>query len=154
MADFIATVSPDAPGNWGICKRKKLWGVIEKHGSSTGAANGRRVRSGDRIFIWLGKPKRGNAPHGLAALVEATGDYRPVRSRAEAPWPHPEDYAGIFPIEVIVELGTPVPDRFPGPERVGVRFGIQNMALIHGFRAVTPEVAARLIAALGGRPPS
>ena len=148
MTDFIATVSPDALGNWAICKANGVWGVVEKGGSSTGAANGRRVRSGDRVYVWLGKPKRGNAPHGLAALVEATGPFRPTGNLSDVPWPNPLDYAGTFPIRVITELGTPVPDSFRGPDRMGARFGVQNMALIHGFRAISPEVAARLDAAL------
>jgi hypothetical protein len=148
MADFIATVSPDALGNWDICKREGLWGVIEKGGSSTGVANARRVRTGDRIFVWLGKPKRGRAPSGLVAQVEALGPYEPVHTGIAVPWPNAADYSGVFPIKLVAELTTPEPDTFEGPQRVGVRFGLQNMALIHGFRSIDPEVATRLAAVL------
>jgi hypothetical protein len=148
VSDFIATVSPDALGNWDICKREGLWGVIEKGGSATGVANARRVHTGDRIFVWLGKPKRGRAASGLVAQVEALGPYVPVRTGTTVPWPNASDYAGVFPIRLVAELAIPEPDTFPGPERVGVRFGLQNMALIHGFRSITPDVAERRAAVL------
>jgi hypothetical protein len=66
MGNFIATVSTKAPGNWEICKREGLWGVIERHGSATGVANAERVAAGDCIFIWLGKRGR-SSPGGVIA---------------------------------------------------------------------------------------
>src|SRR4051794_355170 len=107
MTDFIATVSPDNIGNWDICKRDALWGVVEKSGMKTGSANARRVRAGDRIFIWLGKPKRGPGVGGVKAHVEALGPYEPATSGSHIPWPHPEDYAGTFPVRLVAELDLP-----------------------------------------------
>lgn len=130
-------MSPDALGNWDICKREGLWGVIEKGRSSTGVANARRVRTGDRIFVWLGK--RGRAQGGLVAQVEAFGSYQPVHTGIAVPWPNAADYAGVFPIKLVAELAVAEPDTFEGPQRVGVRFGLQNMELIHGFRQSFPK---------------
>lgn len=144
VADFIATVSPDALGNWEICKREQLWGVIERRGSSTGAANARRVDAGDRIFIWLGKPRRGKGSGGLKAQIVAVGGYEAARPGLHVPWPAPADYAGVIPINLVDELADPVPDRFPAPNRIGTWSGLENTALIHGFREISVDVAERL----------
>jgi hypothetical protein len=142
MANFIATVGPAALRNWEICKRERLWGVMERRGMPTGAAQAKRVTTGDYIFIWLGAPPSGRAKGGVKALVQATGPFNPVPLRI--PWPDPQDYAGVIPIRVISELNTPVGDSFSGPKRTSVRFGIQNIALIHGFRELDDNVAAKI----------
>jgi len=145
MADYLATVSPAALGNWDICKREGLWGVIEK-GGPTGAANAKRVATGDRIFVWLGKPKRGPAKNGLVAQVEAIGPFEPAGASTAVPWPNPSDYAGVIPIKLVAELAVPETDAFPKPAQTGVRFGIPNIALIHGFRELSPDVAQKVSA--------
>jgi hypothetical protein len=146
MANYIATVSPEALGNWDICKREGLWGVLSR--SVPGVASARGVVSGDRIFVWLGKPKRGTvserARHGIIALLVAVGPYTPVSTGVTVPWPNPSDYAGVFRVRLLHELESPEPDTFPTPRRVGVRFGFNNMALNHGFRPVEDAVATRL----------
>jgi hypothetical protein len=148
MGNFIAAVSPQAPGNWQICKREGLWGVIERWGSATGVANARRVAVGDYIFIWLGK--QGRSPGGVIAKTQALGPFDPVRPGVRIPWPNPDHYAGVIPIRVISELDSPVGDSFTLPGRVGRRFGLSNMALIHGFREIDAAVATRLDEVLPG----
>jgi hypothetical protein len=58
----------------------------------------------------------------------------------------------VFPIRVVAELDTPEGDTFPAPARVGRRFGLSNMALIHGFREIDRTVAEKLDALFPATP--
>lgn len=145
MRYFLATISPNARANWQMCKVEGVWGVKEAGGTRrTGTANARRVQAGDLIFVWLSKnPRRRTDPSGLAAVVEVLGGLKSAASGAHIPWPDPKDYAGSFPIRVVEELAEPVGDRFE--DQVSVHFGIENIALIHGFRELTdPEVVKKI----------
>lgn len=141
MADFIACVSPDYPNNWEICRSKGLWGVIEKRGSVTGRANAERVRPGDTMYVWIGRSKTGG-PNGIKARARVATSFHRARGTSDIPWPDPDAYAGTFEIDQIEELPTPVSDRFRN--NVSIRFGIENIALIHGFRELAQSTAEKL----------
>jgi hypothetical protein len=141
MADFIAALREDRYQNWEVCKRERLWGMVDS--GSNWRSNGRRVERGDRIFIWR------SGGHGFIAELEAQG---PMRLTAEpgvpVPWDDPESFGGVVDIRVVTELATPIGDSFPNRNgRVGLRFGFNNTALQHVFEQVTPEVGARIEAA-------
>jgi hypothetical protein len=149
MRKFIATVSPKTPYNWEICKSERLWGVIERHGSTTAVASAQRVKAGDRIFIWLGKARRGSSTaNGVIAQAEALGPFKRVGPGVRVPWPNPKDYAGVFPIRVVSELDSPVGDSFTGPNRTSLHFGLSNMALQVGFSEIVDDDVANKLAAL------
>jgi len=145
MAFYLATVGADALGNWQVCKREGVWGVRERgsHGR-TGTANAMRVRRGDIMFVWLSKdPRNRKAPSGIKAKATVTGDFKTVGAGATIPWPDRSAYVGSFPIEVTQELAVPVGDRFQ--HKRGVASGIENIALIHGFREVSDKAVVEWI---------
>lgn len=139
MADFIATLAPDRFANWAVCKSEGLWGLVGR--GTNWESNGRRVQSGDRIFVW-----RGGKPNGFIAQLEATGRMKlPGQPGVRIPWDDPDWFGGVIPMRVIAELHEPVGDRFPNENgRVGLRFGFNNTALQHIFEQIPPDVARRV----------
>lgn len=142
MTDFLATLSSKYPGNWEICKRESLWGVVGR--GTNWRKNAQRVKAGDRIFVWKSR-------HGMLAQLEALGPLQLAGPGVRIPWPDPDWFGGVFPMRVVAELATPVPDSFPdGNGRNGVRFGFNNTALQHIFEEISPTVAARVAAVFPG----
>lgn len=136
MAVFLATVGPDALDNWRLCRRDGVWGVRERGRSGrTGTANAQRVKAGDTIYVWRSKGRDRHVKSGIFAKAVALGGFQTIGGGAAIPWPDRAAYLGSFPIDVLAELAEPVPDRFEG--FVGVESGIENIALIHGFREIT-----------------
>jgi hypothetical protein len=142
VTDFIATLAPEKSGNWDICKRESLWGIVGR--GSNWRKNGNRVTTGDRIFIW-----RGGRNNGFIAEAEALGPLQLVgKPGVRVPWPDPQWFGGVFPIRVVTELTTPATDSFLNVNgRVGIRFGFNNTALQHIFEEVSPAVARKIASA-------
>jgi hypothetical protein len=140
MTDFLATLSPRYPGNWEICQRSGLWGIVGR--GTNWRINARKVKSRDRVFIW-----KSGGGGGVLAEIEALGPVRWIAPGEATPWEEaePDWFRAVFPMRVTNELVAPVPDSFPpSAGRVGVRFGFNNVALQHGFQEIPPDVAARL----------
>jgi hypothetical protein len=139
MTDFIATLAAERTGNWDICKREHLWGVVGR--GSNWKKNASQVRTGDRIFVWKSGPR-----NGFIAQMEARGPLTLVgEPGAVVPWPEPDWFGGVFPMRVVREVSNPLTDSFPNAQgRNGVRFGFNNTALQHIFEEISPSIAARI----------
>jgi hypothetical protein len=124
---FISTIAHDDPKHWTICKEKGLWGT--RLPSSKVASE---VRAGDLIVLW-------ETNHGIRAIVKAVSLAQRPRTLEEFPWPDPELYVYLFPIEVLVELDEPVGDDFDNPDRVSTRFRLKNAEVQAGFRRLERE---------------
>ncbi len=138
MTAFVATLGPKLYGNWDICKLHGVWGVAAR--GTNWRANVAKVTEGDEIFVW-----RGGKPNGFIARAQVKG--LPIYKGSPgfaAPWPQPERYGAVVPINVVSELDRPESDTFNHAGRVGLRFGFNNSVLQHVFEAV-PEGQARLI---------
>jgi hypothetical protein len=142
VTDFIATLGPGKSGNWDICKRESLWGIVGR--GTNWRKNGERVAAGDRIFVW-----RSGRNNGFIAQTEALGSIQLVgKLGIRVPWPEPEWFGAVVPIRVITELGSPATDIFLNENgRVGTRFGFNNTALQHIFEEVSPAIASKIAAA-------
>ena len=99
MTHWVGSISFEQRDNWDVCKRESLFG------SNTPAALG--VRAGDELFI-LGSRQ------GWLARCRATADARRPRGVEDVPWPEPERYVALIPIEVSLEPERPV--AMSGPE--------------------------------------
>jgi hypothetical protein len=64
------------------------------------------------------------------------------------PWPDPELYAYLFPIEVLLELDEPVGDDFSHPDRISARFRLKNAEVQAGFRRLDRERMALILEAV------
>jgi hypothetical protein len=124
---FISTIAHDDPGHWMICKEKALWGT--RLPSSKAAAE---VRAGDLIVVW-------ETNHGVRAILKAVSLAQRPRTPEEFPWPDPDLYVYLFPIEVLVELDEPVGDDFDNPDRISTRFHLKSVEVRGGFRRLERE---------------
>lgn len=93
MTSWVGSISYDQRGNWAICKRESLFG------SNTRTAL--RVRAGDELFIW-------GSQQGWLGRCRAIADARAPESVEKVPWPDPERYTAVIPMEVIDEPRSPV----------------------------------------------
>lgn len=75
------------------------------------------------------------------------------RTPDEVPWPDPQLYVYLFPIEVLIELDEPVGDDFEGPDRISARFGLKKADLQSGFRRLEREQMTRILGAVNGAAP-
>jgi putative restriction endonuclease len=93
LTGWVASLSAGEISNWDICREKNLFG--------SGAPRASGVRAGDTIYFWW-------ATRGLFARALATSDAQPVThtNRHQVPWPSPERYKYLIPIEVLNDLGT------------------------------------------------
>ena len=138
MNGFLGTLRFQDPNNWDICKSSKLWGIPAGQHAELAV---RSVRPGDVLFVWRGGGKRNKA--GLLARAKISG---PVRLAKNPPWPDPDRYTHVLPIEVTDELAVPIGDKFPGNQK-GILFQVQNMWLQWGFCELPPDVVERMEAA-------
>ena len=127
--------------HWATCKDKGLWGT--RLSSSKAASD---VRADDLVVIW-------EASRGLRAVVKAVSLSQQPRTPDEVPWPDPQLYVYLFPIEVLIELDEPVGDDFEGPDRISARFGLKKADLQSGFRRLEREQMARILDAVNGAAP-
>jgi predicted restriction endonuclease len=93
VTSWVGSISFEQRDNWDICKQRSLFG------SNTVTALG--VRAGDELFIWGSK-------QGWLARCRITEDARRPRGVEEVPWPEPERYTALIPIEVVDEPATPL----------------------------------------------
>jgi putative restriction endonuclease len=93
VTHWVGSISYEQRDNWDTCKRESLFG------SNTIAALG--VRAGDELFIW-------GSRQGWLARCRATADARRPRGIEEVPWPEPQRYTALIPIEVLDEPATPI----------------------------------------------
>ena len=119
---FISTIAHDDPGHWTICKEKGLWGT--RLPSSKAASE---VRADDLVVLW-------ETGQGIRAIVKAVSLAQQPRDPEEFPWPDPDRYVYLFPIEVLVELDEPIGDDFDNPDRISSRFRLKNAEVQPGFR--------------------
>ena len=137
---FISTISDEDPDHWRICKETGLWGT-RRH-SSKAAAD---VRGDDLIAIW-------EAKRGIRAILKAVSLAQQPRTPEEFPWPDPELYSYLFPIEVLLELDEPVGDDFSNPDRISARFRLKNAEIQAGFRRLDREQMALILDAVDTGP--
>ncbi|HEV7865465.1 MAG TPA: hypothetical protein VGR20_22400 [Acidimicrobiia bacterium] len=133
---FITTISGDDLGYWTISKEKGLWGTRLQ--SSKAASE---VRADDLIVVW-------EAKRGIRAVLKAVSLAQRPRTLDEFPWPDPELYVYLFPIEVLVELDEPVGDDFDQPDRISARFGLKNAEVQPGFRRLPREQMSLILEAV------
>jgi predicted restriction endonuclease len=93
VTHWVGSISFEQRNNWEICKRTSLFG------SNTPTALG--VRAGDELFIW-------GSQQGWLARCRVTADARRPRGVEDVPWPDPERYVALLPIEVLGEPAQPV----------------------------------------------
>lgn len=111
MSWFICTISKEAPRNWELCKQVGLYGI-----PGTTARRRPEVEVGDRLLVWQGGA-------GYIAEATVTGPVRIPASKAEAPWPGGTyRFAYIVPIEVTVEVQSPLKVPFVGDKQAGTGF--------------------------------
>jgi putative restriction endonuclease len=79
--------------NWIIVKESGLWG--------TPSRNGRKVRSGDELFVWRTR-------EGWLARCIALTDAMPLTADNPAPWVDGTVYRWLFQINILAELDTPL----------------------------------------------
>ena len=99
MTHWVGSISFDQRDNWDICKKSSLFG------SNTPTALG--VRAGDELFIY-------GSQQGWLARCRVTADARRPSGVEDVPWPEPERYVALIPIEVVDEPARPV--KMSGPE--------------------------------------
>ena len=133
---FISTISGDDSEYWRICKEKGLWGT--RLHSSKAASD---VRGDDLIVIW-------EAKRGIRAILKAVSLSQRPRTPEEFPWPDPELYTYLFPIEVLLELDEPVGDDFGHADRISARFRLKNAEVQPGFRRLDRERMALILDAV------
>jgi hypothetical protein len=131
---FITSFSDD--DHWAICKDKGLWGT--RLPSSKAASD---VRADDLVVIW-------EANRGLRAVVKAVSLAQRPRTPDEFPWPEPDQYVYLFPIEVLIELDEPVGDDFDNPDRISTRFRLKNAEVQPGFRRLEREQMSLILDAV------
>ena len=125
---FITTISSrDDPEHWSVCKETGLWGTRLQ--SSKAASE---VRADDLVVIW-------EVNRGLRAIVKAVSLAQQPRTTDGIPWPDPDLYLYVFPIEVLIELDEPVGDDFDTPDRISTRFRLKNAEVQPGFRRLGRE---------------
>ncbi|MGY1621059.1 hypothetical protein ACI789_02535 [Geodermatophilus sp. SYSU D00965] len=93
MTHWVGSISFEQRDNWEICKRTSLFG------SNTPTALG--VREGDELFIW-------GSQRGWLARCRVTADARRPGGVDDVPWPDPERYIALIPIEVLGEPEVPL----------------------------------------------
>lgn len=133
---FITTISHDDPDYWAICKEKGLWGT-RLHSSKPAS----EVRAGDLIAIWEVK-------RGLRAILKAVSLAQRPRTPDAFPWPDPDSYVYLFPIEVLVELDDPLGDDFSHADRISARLRLQNSQIQPGFRRLQREQMTSILGAV------
>lgn len=137
--DFIAALSPSLTANWEICKREGIWGIVGR--GANWRKNAKTLQAGDRVFVWRG----GRPTNGFIAEVRTLAGAEFVGPSTRVPWPNPDSFGAVFPIEVCAEASVPLKDSFPDANgRVGLRYGFNNMVLQHVFEEIGPEVADRI----------
>jgi len=93
VTHWVGSVSFDQRDNWDICKKTSLFG------SNTPTALG--VRAGDELFIY-------GSQQGWLARCRVTADARRPSGVEDVPWPEPERYVALIPMEVVDEPERPV----------------------------------------------
>ncbi|MFQ6398967.1 DUF3883 domain-containing protein [Nocardia sp. KC 131] len=134
MPEYVFSLHHKDSRNWEICKSESLIGV---RGSRHAQTRAQQVQFGDTVYVWRGggASRRGS---GLIAKLSVAG---PAHRAVNPPWPDPELYTFVIPIANVLELATPVPDRFPS-NREGTRFRVQNSAVQQGLQIISSESAA------------
>jgi hypothetical protein len=130
MAAYVFCLRHADADNWEICKRDGLIGVRR---SASGMKSAREVDPGDKIYVWRGGAGRPGA--GLLARVKVVEAARPATS---VPWPDPDSYTYVIPVELEEELTEPIPDSHPGNGK-GIRFRIENTDLQKSLRPLSSE---------------
>jgi len=98
------------------------------------------VKQGDRIFIWMGAK-------GYIAEAVVTGDPRPPKSSAEAPWPGGTyTFGWVFPFDLVREVKQPVSFPFTGQRQD--KTGVSKSGLQRSLTIVSPEGAEVIHAGL------
>jgi putative restriction endonuclease len=131
VTTWVGAISSDYQGNWEICKQQSLFG--------SGSWRARKVRAGDELMVW-------GSERGWLGRCAATADARPDFDLSEVPWPEPEKYKALIPIEVLAE--PPAPIWMPGAELKAI-VGLDTWDL-RQFPELTPEGEAALRALLDG----
>jgi putative restriction endonuclease len=93
LTGWVASLSVAEADNWEICKRDSWFGS-----PNTVAKN---VKVGDELFMWRSKA-------GLFAYCVVTGNAEPAAT-SYVPWPNPDKYKYVWPIDVVEELPEPLP---------------------------------------------
>lgn len=117
MTWYLCTIGKASPGNWELCKQVGLYGIPGGHINRPGGRIGRpHVEVGDRLLVWQGGA-------GYIAEAQVTGPARIPRDKQEAPWPGGiYRFAYVVPIEVVLEVKSPLNLSFIGNQQSGTGF--------------------------------
>ncbi len=130
MTHWVGSISYEQRDNWEICKDESVFGS-----NTTRALS---VRAGDELFIW-------GSRQGWLARCRATADARRPSDIADVPWPDPEQYVALIPIEILDEPAEPL--AMPGA-RIKDDVGIDTVQLPQ-FPRIDVQHAERLTVLLG-----
>lgn len=137
MRWHLCTIGQAAPANWDLCKQVGLYGI-------PGSRFGRpRAETGDHLLVWQGGA-------GYIAEAAVTGPARIPNSKKEAPWPggiYRFEY--VIPIEVVLEVKSPLKFPFVGNEQSGTSFPKGKFQ--RSFAPIDDEAAMYVSAALRER---
>lgn len=106
---YVCTIGRANPGNWELCKQVNLYGIP----GARRRARRPRVEIGDRLLVWQGGK-------GYIAEAAVVGPARIPSNNNEAPWPGGTyRFAYVIPIEVLLEVQSPLKLSFVGNEQSG-----------------------------------
>ena len=103
------------------------------------------VRGNDLIVIW-------ELNRGIRAVLKAVSLSQRPRMQDEVPWPDPQLYVYLFPIEVLVELDEPVGDDFSHSDHISARFRLKSSEVQAGFRRLEREQMTLILDAMNKSP--
>jgi hypothetical protein len=133
---YLCTIGKAAPRNWELCKQVRLYGI-----PGSDRAPRPRVEAGDRVLVWQGG-------QGYIAEAAITGPARVPSGDDEAPWPgHTYRFAYVFPIEVVLEVESPLFLAFSGIGNKQIGTDFPKGWFQRGFASI-PERAATYVSSL------
>lgn len=134
MRWFLCTIGRATPGNWQLCKQFGLYGI------PGGRTRRPYAEVDDRLLVWQGGG-------GYIAEAAITGPVRPPSSSAEVPWPGGmRRFHYVVPIEVILEVASPLKLPFDGDSQAGT--GFHKGQFQRSFSPIREEAAVYVSAAL------
>lgn len=133
MTWYLCTIGRTTPRNWDLCKEVGLYGLPGRRRP--------RVQVGDHLLVWQGGK-------GYIAEAVVTGSVRSPSSQAEAPWPGGTyRFRYVIPIEVVLEVKSPLKLPFDGNEQSGTGFPKGKFQL--SLSAIPDKAAMYVSTALG-----
>jgi hypothetical protein len=128
---YLCTIGRATPGNWALCKLVGLYGI-------PGGRTRPYAQAGDHLLVWQGG-------EGYIAEAVVTGPVRTPSNSQEAPWPGgTRRFAYVVPIEVILEVASPLKFPFDSGSQSGTGF---HQGLFQRSFSPIPEKEATYVSA-------